>query len=85
VLTFDSHVDIPLTFATSQFIPATAEAQVNLQNMRSGGLDAAFFFVYTGQTPREARGYAGAQADASAKFAAIHCMVDLLRRGYNEQ
>lgn len=77
VLTLDTHVDIPLNFATSEFVPATAAAQVNLQNMREGGLDAAFFIVYTGQTPRNDTGYAGAKADAAAKFSAIHRMVDL--------
>lgn len=81
VLTLDSHVDIPLNFATSEVIPATADAQVNLQNMRAGGLDAAFFIVYTGQTERSERGYAGAKADAAAKFSAIHRMVELQHEG----
>lgn len=81
VLTLDTHVDIPLNFATSEFIPATAAAQVNLQNMREGGLNAAFFIVYTGQTPRNDTGYAGAKADAAAKFSAIHRMVDLQHEG----
>jgi membrane dipeptidase len=81
VLTLDTHVDIPLNFATSEFVPATAIAQVNLQNMREGGLDAVFFIVYTGQTPRNDTGYAGAKADAAAKFSAIHRMVDLQHEG----
>lgn len=81
VLTLDTHVDIPLNFATSEFVPATADAQVNLRNMREGGLDAAFFIVYTGQTPRTDAGYAAAKADAAAKFSAIHRMVDLQHDG----
>lgn len=81
VLAIDTHVDIPLNFATSEFIPASADAQVNLQSMRSGGLDAAFFIVYTGQTARDDAGYAGAKADAAAKFAAIHRMVDIQHDG----
>lgn len=81
VLTLDTHVDIPLNFATSEFVPASAEAQVNLRNMRSGGLDAAFFIVYTGQTPRDDTGYAAAKADAAAKFSAIHRMVELQNAG----
>lgn len=80
VMTLDSHVDIPLNFATSEFVPASAEAQVNLQTMRSGGLDAAFFIVYVGQTPRTEAGYQLAKADAAAKFAAIHRMTDILDR-----
>ena len=39
-------------------IDANAEVQVNLDNMEAGGLDAAFFIVYTGQATRDARGYA---------------------------
>lgn len=81
LLTLDSHVDIPLNFATSEFIPATAEAQVNLGSMRRGGLDAAFFIVYTGQTERNSRGYSAARADAEAKFAAIQRMVELQHEG----
>lgn len=81
VMTIDTHVDIPLNFATSEFIPATAEAQVNLLNMREGGLDAAFFIVYVGQTERTEEGYALAKADAAAKFSAIHRMGDLLDSG----
>lgn len=81
IMTIDTHVDIPLNFATSEFIPASAETQVNLQNMRAGGLDAAFFIVYVGQTPRTEQGYALARADAETKFAAIHRMTDLLDGG----
>jgi membrane dipeptidase len=51
VFTFDTHVDIPLDFATSAVSPADAPIQVNLDNMEAGGLDGAFFVVYTGQTP----------------------------------
>lgn len=75
--TLDSHVDIPLNFATSEFMPGTAMAQVNLDAMQAGGLDAAFFIVYTGQTPRTEDGYRAARADALAKFDAIHRLVAL--------
>jgi membrane dipeptidase len=78
VLTLDTHVDIPLNFATSEFMPADAAAQVNLDTMRSGGLDGAFFSVYVGQTARSEEGYRKARADALAKFDAIHRMTDFL-------
>ena len=77
VLTLDTHVDIPLSFATSEHLPHAAQAQVNLAGMESGGLDAAFFIVYVGQGPRDDTGYLAAKADALAKFDAIHRMVDL--------
>lgn len=81
VFTFDTHVDIPLDFATSAVSPADAPIQVNLDNMEAGGLDGAFFVVYTGQTRRDARGYALARADALAKFAAIHRLTEVLGEG----
>jgi membrane dipeptidase len=78
VLAIDTHVDIGLNHATSQFLPGNGEAQVNLDKMRAGGLDAAFFIVYVGQTARDEAGYLAAKADAFAKFDAIHRMTDQL-------
>jgi membrane dipeptidase len=79
VLAIDTHADIPLNFASSEFMPANAaDAQVTLDNMKSGGLDAAFFIVYVGQSPRTAENYLKAKADALAKFDAIHRMTDWL-------
>src|SRR5690606_13184627 len=78
VLAIDTHVDIPLNFSTSEFMPGNAEAQVNLDTMESGGLDGAFFIVYVGQTPRTEEGYRQAKADALAKFDAIHRMTEFL-------
>lgn len=78
VLAIDTHVDIPLNFATSEHDPATAEAQVNLDSMQAGGLDAAFFIVYVGQQPRTEENYRIAKADAVAKFDAIHRMTDIM-------
>jgi len=78
VLTLDTHVDIPLNFSTSEFRADKADAQVNLDLMASGGLDAVFFIVYVGQTRRDEAGYLGAKSDALAKFDAIHRMTDFL-------
>ena len=76
VMTIDSHDDIPPTFATEAVDPLDARRQVNLQKMRAGGLDAAFFIVYVGQTRRTPENYAQAQADAMTKFDAIHRMAE---------
>ena len=76
VLTIDSHDDIPFDFATAAVDPLDAPRQVNLQKMRAGGLDAAFFIVYVGQTRRTPENYAQAQADALTKFDAIHRMAE---------
>ncbi len=77
-LTLDTHIDIPLQYATESADPLTADLQVNLTKMTSGGLAAGFFIVFVGQTARTADGYAQAQADAETKFAAIHRMTEQL-------
>ena len=76
LLTLDTHVDIPLDFATDAVDPLDADLQVNLEKMRMGGLDAAFFIVYVGQTARTPENYAQAQTDAMTKFKAIHRMTE---------
>ena len=47
-------------------------------SVRSGGLDAAFFIVYVGQTSRTPQNYGQAQMDALKKFDAIHRMTNEL-------
>jgi membrane dipeptidase len=76
--TLDTHVDIPLDFATPGVDPLDANLQVNLEKMRRGGLDAAFFIVYVGQSARTDENYAKARDDALTKFGAIHRMTDEL-------
>jgi len=76
VITIDSHVDIPVDFATESVDPLNSVSQVNLENMRTGGLDAAFFIVFVGQTKRTPENYAQAKTDAMTKFDAIHRMTD---------
>lgn len=77
-LTLDTHIDIPIEYATPAFDPLTADLQVNLTKMAAGGLDAGFFIVFVGQTARTPEGYARATADAETKFAAIHRMAEQL-------
>ena len=78
VMTLDTHVDIPFTFATREHDPGTAEAKVNLDSMEQGGLDAAFFIVYVGQQIRSEENYRLATTDAVAKFNAIHRMTEYM-------
>lgn len=73
---FDSHVDIPFDFATENADALTGDLQVNLQKMAAGGMDAAFFIVYVGQTERTESNYAEAAAAAMTKFDAIHRMTE---------
>lgn len=74
VITLDTHVDIPLTYMTDEMDPGTdTDAQVDLAKMEIGGLDAAFFIVYTPQTnilEAEIK-YAEAREIAETRFAAI--------------
>lgn len=79
VLTLDSHIDIPLIFATRAVDPGVSgDFQVDLPKMRAGGLDAGFFIVYVGQTERTPGNEAQARADAMTKFEAIHRMAEEL-------
>ncbi len=73
VLALDTHVDIPLDFATAAVDPGGfTDAQVDLPKMRAGGLDAAFFIVYTPQGPLTDEGYREAYRIAFTRLAAIH-------------
>ncbi len=58
VNTIDTHADIPFDFATESVDPLNSVRQINLENMRAGGLDAAFFIVFVGQTKRTPENYA---------------------------
>jgi membrane dipeptidase len=79
VLTLDTHVDIPFNYATPEVDPCQPNRyQVDIPKMEAGGLNAAFFIVYVGQTRRTPENYARAQADAMTKFEAIHRMTSEL-------
>lgn len=75
-ITLDTHVDIPLDYATDAMDPGGfTKGQVDLPKMRAGGLDAAFFIVYTPQGPLTAEGYADAYKIAFTRLAAIRRMA----------
>ena len=76
VLTIDTHKDIPDNYATPEADPKTMNSQVNLDKMKAGGYDMAFFAVYVGQGARTDSGNAYAKDRALNKFAAIHRMAE---------
>ena len=76
LLTLDTHVDIPLTYMTEIDPNTDTDLQVDFAKMREGGLDAAFFIVYTPQTPVSATGYVEARDIAETRFQAIRAMVE---------
>lgn len=73
VITIDTHDDINVkNFTDSLNYTQRLETQVNLPKMKEGGLDVAWFIVYTGQDSLNATGYAKAKENALSKFEAIH-------------
>ena len=79
VITIDTHVDIDVkNFTDSINYTQDLDTQVNLPKMKAGGLDVAWFVVYTGQDSLNPKGYANAETNAMAKFNAIHRLCDTL-------
>lgn len=77
VITLDTHCDINVkNFTDSINYTQQTDSQVNLPNMNAGGLDVAWFIVYTGQDSLTAKGYAKAYDNAMSKFDAIHKLVN---------
>ncbi|MBT8187903.1 MAG: membrane dipeptidase [Croceitalea sp.] len=77
VITIDTHDDINVkNFTDTINYTQRLETQVNLPKMKEGGLDVAWFIVYTGQDSLNAEGYAKADANAMAKFDAIHKLCE---------
>ena len=77
ILTLDTHDDINVKYFTDSLnYTMDTETQVNLPKMQAGGLDVAWFIVYTGQGELNAEGYKKAAANAQSKFDAIHRLVN---------
>ena len=72
VMTLDTHDDINVAnFTPEKNYTQNLPTQVNLPKMNVGGLDVAWFIVYTGQGELNEDGYAKAMDNAVAKFEAI--------------
>ena len=76
VITLDTHCDINVNnFTDSINYTQELDNQVNLPKMKKGGLDVAWFIVYTGQDTLTDEGYKQAYENAISKFDAIHRLV----------
>lgn len=65
VITLDTHCDINVkNFTDSINYTQDLNSQVTLPKMKSGGLDVAWFIVYTGQDSLTDSGYAKAYENA---------------------
>ena len=72
VITLDTHDDINTSnFTAERNYTQDLPSQVNLPKMRKGGLDVAWFIVYTGQGELTPAGYESAYKNAIDKFDAI--------------
>ncbi|HBK72425.1 MAG TPA: peptidase M19 [Flavobacteriaceae bacterium] len=77
IITLDTHVDINVkNFIATKNYTQRLESQVNLPKMEEGGLDVAWFIVYTGQGKLTKEGYKKAYANAMSKFDAIHRLTE---------
>ena len=77
VITLDTHCDINVdNFTAEKNYTHELPTQVDLPKMKEGGLDVAWFIVYTGQDSLNDSGYTKAYENAISKFEAIHRLVD---------
>ncbi len=77
VITIDTHDDINVkNFTRDKNYTQDLDTQVNLPKMKKGGLDVAWFIVYTGQGKLDKEGYEKAYKNAMEKFEAIHRLTE---------
>ncbi len=77
VITLDTHCDINIkNFTDSINYTQDLGTQITLPKMKKGGLDVAWFIVYTGQDSLTTKGFAKAHEVALSKFNAIHKLVE---------
>lgn len=78
-LTVDTHCDTPMLMIKPGFNlreeHKSPNSRVDLPRMKSGGLDAMFFGVFTGQKPRTAENYLKTYALANRMLDSIHAMA----------
>lgn len=74
VLKLDSHVDVLVPSATSEYGPGEKD-RADLDKLRRGGIDAVAFAIAVGPGPRTPEGVAAARAEADAKLAVIRGFI----------
>jgi membrane dipeptidase len=78
-LTVDTHCDTPMQMIKPGFNireeHQAPKSRVDLPRMKSGGLDAMFFAVFTGQKPRTEENYQKTYALANQMLDSIHAML----------
>ncbi|MDH7445294.1 dipeptidase [Aquimarina sp. 2201CG14-23] len=79
IITLDTHCDINIkNFTDSINCTQDLSSQITLPKMKKGGLDVAWFIVYTGQDSLNTEGFEKAHNIAMSKFDAIHRLVDTI-------
>lgn len=79
IITIDTHADINVkNFTNEANYTMDLDTQVTLPKMEAGGLDVAWFIVYTGQDELNEEGFEAAYTNAMQKFIAIHKLVNEL-------
>lgn len=77
VLVMDTHIDINTkNFTDTVNYTQELDNQVTLPKMHEGGLDCAWFVVFTSQDDLKEEGYAKAYENAIDKFKAIHKLTE---------
>lgn len=77
VITLDTHCDFDVkNFTDTVNYTQDIDAQVTLPKMDAGGLDVAWFIVYTGQEELTDAGFKNAHKKAMDKFNAVHKLVE---------
>jgi len=78
VITLDTHDDIDVkNFTDSINYSQNLDTQVNIPKMKAGGLDVAWFVVFTPQDSLTDEGFAKGYDNAMAKFNAIHKLCEV--------
>lgn len=77
VIALDTHCDIDvINFTDSINYTQDLKTQVNLPKMKKGGLDVAWFIVFTAQDSLNNEGFDKAYENAISKFNAIHNLTE---------
>ena len=77
IITIDTHADININnFTEDRNYTMDLGNQVTLPKMEAGGLDVAWFIVYTGQEELTEEAFKNAYENAMSKFDAIHKLVE---------